>query len=878
MKGRILGAKPLPTIREAFSEVRREESRKKLMMGTRPSSSILEGSSLVSRGSSPSIPEGSGFVSRGPTSTNDARQRKGRPWCDHCRRPGHTKEICWKIHGKPANWKPNREKEAQGFVVDSEGTGKTTSDPAFFSKEQVEWLQKMFSSGSSLAPVISTGSTAQKGNFLTALYSKAEDSSDWIIDFGASDHMTGDVSLLHECSPCHENYKVRIADGSLSTVTGIGKVIISERLILNSVLLVPNLSCNLLSISKITQDLNCVVNFSSTHCLFQDLDSGKMIGNAKESKGLYRIRTDDQQDTRAHHVFLSATNNSGNDEEEISKLKQVLSREFEIKDLGTLRSFLGMEVARSGRGISVSQRKYTLDLLKETRMLGCKPADTPMDPFNKVGLKKDSATVDKGRYQRLVGKLIYLSHTRPDISFAVSTALSSYVFVAANVILHATEAVQSTHLNGLLPPLTPLLTSHHHTLRGFTQLLVYQVLSKVLPPLDSSALGTMSLEKRCFVDLKSYLKDNSDCARYEVSLGQTRLFIDSSRRGIVQWEPSRLCYAAAQVPFSFGVGVYEGVLHLLGLRESMEGYLDAFNPKTSITPAGIFTSRVEDLEFECVPTSLMERVIGFLNDVRGDLRCSMAKDAASLKNEHLNIDKDPMCLKVSSKANEKELIAQQPADISLDFQKKVTLSKHEIQDTGSGSLWGNKETYKQLLDMEKEDQLLDQLLHSRSVAMEKLRAGRQDFILVASLLDRIPNLAGLARTCEVFKAASLAIADTNILHDKQFQLISVTAEKWVPIVEVPVISVKVFLEKKKQDGFSILGLEQTANSIPLDQYTFPKKTVLVLGREKEGIPVELIHILDACIEIPQSGVIRSLNVHVSGAIALWEYTRQQRTQ
>ncbi|KAK2970368.1 hypothetical protein RJ640_012948 [Escallonia rubra] len=490
-------------------------------------------------------------------------------------------------------------------------------------------------------------------------------------------------------------------------------------------------------------------------------------------------------------------------------------------------------------------------------------------------------------------------------------ALSSYVFVAANVILHATEAVQSRHLNGLLPPLTPLLTSHHHTLRGFTQLLVYQVLSKVLPPLDSSALGTMSLEKRCFVDLKSYLKDNSDCARYAVSLGQKRLFIDSSRRGIVQWEPSRLCYAAAQVPLSFGGGVYEGVLYLLGLRESMEGYLDDFNPKTSITPAGIFTSRVEDLEFECVPTSLMERVIGFLNDVREDLRCSMAKDAASLKNEHLNIDKDPMCLKVSSKANEKELIAQQPADISLDFQKKVTLSKHEIQDTSSGSLWGNKETYKQLLvlhrgflvhkyegkelhlrvsicfltctplclvHMEKEDQLLDQLLHSRSVALEKLRAGRQDFILVASLLDRIPNLAGLARTCEVFKAASLAIADANILHDKQFQLISVTAEKWVPIVEVPVNSVKVFLEKKKQEGFSILGLEQTANSIPLDQYTFPKKTVLVLGREKEGIPVELIHILDACIEIPQLGAIRSLNVHVSGAIALWEYTRQQRTQ
>ncbi|KAK4400459.1 putative methyltransferase TARBP1 [Sesamum angolense] len=178
--------------------------------------------------------------------------------------------------------------------------------------------------------------------------------------------------------------------------------------------------------------------------------------------------------------------------------------------------------------------------------------------------------------------------------------------------------------------------------------------------------------------------------------------------------------------------------------------------------------------------------------------------------------------------------------------------------------------------MAREDQLLDQLLHSRGVIVEKLKARRQQIILLASLIDRIPNLAGLARTCEVFRAAALAVADKSILNDKQFQLISVTAEKWVPVLEVPVGSMKAFLEKKKQEGFAILGLEQTANSVALDQYNFPTKTVLVLGREKEGIPVEIIHMLDTCIEIPQLGVVRSLNVHVSGAIALWEYTRQQR--
>jgi hypothetical protein len=53
-------------------------------------------------------------------------------------------------------------------------------------------------------------------------------------------------------------------------------------------------------------------------------------------------------------------------------------------------------------------------------MLGCKPAETPMDSTKKIGGGQDRTPVDKGRYQRLVGRLIYLSHTRPDIGFFVS--------------------------------------------------------------------------------------------------------------------------------------------------------------------------------------------------------------------------------------------------------------------------------------------------------------------------------------------------------------------------------------------------------------------------------------------------------------------------
>ena len=68
----------------------------------------------------------------------------------------------------------------------------------------------------------------------------------------------------------------------------------------------------------------------------------------------------------------------------MSILKQNLAKEFEIKDLGQLKYFRRIEVATSKKGIVVSQRKYILDLLKETGMSGCKPSDTPIEANSKL--------------------------------------------------------------------------------------------------------------------------------------------------------------------------------------------------------------------------------------------------------------------------------------------------------------------------------------------------------------------------------------------------------------------------------------------------------------------------------------------------------------
>jgi hypothetical protein len=89
---------------------------------------------------------------------------------------------------------------------------------------------------------------------------------------------------------------------------------------------------------------------------------------------------------------------TGNNSEEISRLQQQLATEFEMKNLGGLKYFLGIEVARSKQGIFLSQRKYILDLLSEVGLLECKPVDTPIVQNHKLGKHLDQAPTNKERY------------------------------------------------------------------------------------------------------------------------------------------------------------------------------------------------------------------------------------------------------------------------------------------------------------------------------------------------------------------------------------------------------------------------------------------------------------------------------------------------
>jgi tRNA G18 (ribose-2'-O)-methylase SpoU len=169
-------------------------------------------------------------------------------------------------------------------------------------------------------------------------------------------------------------------------------------------------------------------------------------------------------------------------------------------------------------------------------------------------------------------------------------------------------------------------------------------------------------------------------------------------------------------------------------------------------------------------------------------------------------------------------------------------------------------------------------IDERVLNRQQNQAGRkrQELIVCASLVDKPVNLAGIARTCEIFAVNSLILPSMAIVKTDAFQGIAVSSENWLPMTAVPESNLLVYLRSMRRQGYCIVALEQSDSSKSLadPNNIIPDRSVLLLGKEREGIPVEYLSEVDICVEIPQYGVIRSLNVHVSAALFIWEATRR----
>ncbi|KAM0048148.1 putative RNA-directed DNA polymerase [Helianthus debilis subsp. tardiflorus] len=183
------------------------------------------------------------------------------------------------------------------------------------------------------------------------------------------------------------------------------------------------------------------------------------LSSALKSKGFIRSQND-------HSLFSKSMSSSvvyvavyvddilvtGNNQEEITNLKDFLHSSFKIKDLGHLNYFLGMEVLHTSKGVIMCQRKFAKDLLSEFEVSDLPINSSPLPHHLQLKANEGALLKDPLQYRRLVGKLNYLTHTRPDLAFAVQF-LSQFMQAPRlphwDAALHTLAYVKGTSSQGL---------------------------------------------------------------------------------------------------------------------------------------------------------------------------------------------------------------------------------------------------------------------------------------------------------------------------------------------------------------------------------------------------------------------------------------------
>lgn len=131
---------------------------------------------------------------------------------------------------------------------------------------------------------------------------------------------------------------------------------------------------------------------------------------------------------------------TGDDESMVKDFKESMQKEFDMSDLGKMRYFLGIEVLQTPLGIHISQGKYAFEVLQRFGMENCNAVCNPMVPGNKLDMDVDGERVDETYYKQIIGSLMYITTTRPDLQFSVSL-LSRYMSRPTLMHLQAAKRV-----------------------------------------------------------------------------------------------------------------------------------------------------------------------------------------------------------------------------------------------------------------------------------------------------------------------------------------------------------------------------------------------------------------------------------------------------
>lgn len=284
-RSQLLMMTPLPNVEVACSVLMQEEAQREILQTIKPDDSIL---AMFSKSTQPKPP-----FDRNIT-------------CSACGVRGHSGEKCWTVIGYP-KWhtkhstkplnnnqsRPKRQAHPQKWTPGNQNTSrmaaavKTGDGDAAFTPQQLEQLAKLLPQLQAMnSSQCETDEELDHFSGMITCFQASSCSTDWIVDSGASDHMTSHVSGLVDPKST-TGLHITLPTGSQVAISHVGAAVLPTGLRLEKVLCVPNFKHNLLSVQKLIKDSNCAVHFFPTHCLILDNITGTLMGVGEAKQGLY---------------------------------------------------------------------------------------------------------------------------------------------------------------------------------------------------------------------------------------------------------------------------------------------------------------------------------------------------------------------------------------------------------------------------------------------------------------------------------------------------------------------------------------------------------------------------------------------------------------
>nr|XP_016473998.1 PREDICTED: uncharacterized protein LOC107795808 [Nicotiana tabacum] len=269
IRGNILMMKPLPTPNEAYSILLHEEKQREVH------ASIHFSGQTSSFNAAGTKFQNAKWKNRGNVQKGNFENRKGGIFCNYCKKSAHLIETCFKLHGFPPSFKFTKQKRTYGNALGSAN--------ASFGIEE---------GGQGVSSDFEANVTANMAGMIAALYAFSSHlnklhNNPWILDTGATQHMTYDISLLHDTKELSRPVYVNLPNGYKVKAIGIGKLLIPPNLILINVLYVPSFKHSLISVQQLCTQLDCLLIFSKFGCYIHAPSLKKLQVFGETTDGLY---------------------------------------------------------------------------------------------------------------------------------------------------------------------------------------------------------------------------------------------------------------------------------------------------------------------------------------------------------------------------------------------------------------------------------------------------------------------------------------------------------------------------------------------------------------------------------------------------------------